>query len=193
MNNENIEYIHPNQIGYTELSEEEMNIIKKSEKPSFDNFNGLNDRTGIRVILGLPLTIFVAIYLIFSIGKIDAETWFVLLGVVATDFMYILISLYNPKKVEYTASAHGTVITKDTVMQKVISNRKYTYKKYSCELPITNKPLAEQEFYYLTVRLIDGRYVRYVNCLKKDFDTICVGDTVLAVCFGYNDIRGYLI
>lgn len=178
MNNEDIEYIPPNQIGYTELSEEERKIILKAEKKYMSDIYAL-----IISIIALALGIYWA-----KDGITETSAAYI-----TTSTAWIIILLFTKNKIKFTASARGIVVRKDAIMQKVVPNQKYTYKRYFSEPPFTNQPLTEQEFYYLTVKLTDGRYVRYVNCLKEDFDTLSEGDIILAVCYGFNEIKGYLI
>lgn len=177
-----IEYIQPNEIGYTELSEQEQKIIRKSEKNN-SNLNTSDIYIIIRLLLHTPAII----YLIFN--SLNIKTLIIIL-------LYILIlwGIFGiPRTIKYTASAYGTVVQKDIIIQKVIARKKYRYKRYIAQPTLTDKPTVEQEFYYLTLRLADDRYVRYVNCLREDFISVSEGDTVLAVCYGFNEIKGYII
>ena len=191
---ETIEYVQPNKIGYIELSKEEKKIIKKTMKHSV-NPDILTilffSRSSFRH--DLPLLILSPIVLAVTVNKIDRIEWIVLFVIYCAYILCMVMLYIQPKKVEYTASAYGTVVKKEIVPQKVIKGIKYTYKKFSNDTPVTSKPVTEQEFYYLTVKLADGRYVRYVNCLREDFISVSEGDKVLAVCYGFNEIKGYLI
>ncbi|MCM1132341.1 MAG: hypothetical protein NC340_02610 [Ruminococcus flavefaciens] len=104
-----------------------------------------------------------------------------------------MASIKSVNHIKYTASAYGTVIKKDIITQRVFAGKKYRYKRYIADPMRTDRPTVEQEFYYLTLKLADGRYVRYVNCLRDDFIAISEGDTVLAVCYGFNEIKWYVI
>ncbi|MDE7098270.1 MAG: hypothetical protein K2O60_03900 [Ruminococcus sp.] len=183
MNNRDIEYIQPNQIGYTEISEEERKIILKAER---DDISKLFAVLIAIVIIGIGIIII----------KIEMET-VVEVGETALTFIATGLSwlsiLLTKTKIKFTASAHGTIIQKDIIKQKVIAGRNYRYRKYFLETPHTDKPTVEQDFYYLTVKLANGRYVRYVNCLREDFISVSEGDKVLAVCYGFNEIKGYVI
>ena len=189
-----IEYVQPNKIGYIELSKEEKKIIKKTMKHSV-NPDILTilffSRSSFR--RGLPLSILFPIFLAVTVNKIDRIEWIVLFVIYCAYILCMVMLYIQPKKVEYTASAHGTVVQKDIIKQRVIVGKKYRYRRYFPETPHTDKPTVEQEFYYLTLQLIDGRYVRYVNCLREDFVSVSEGDTVLAVCYGFNEIKGYVI
>ena len=184
MNNEDIEYISPNQIGYTELSEEERKIIIRCEKKYMNKIYAL-----ILSVIILIAGIFMAKYDMYIDSEIgETATVYILCGI-----LWIISIIFIKINIEFTASARGMVVRKDAIIQKVVANRKYTYKRYFSEPPFSNQPLTEQEFYYLTVKLMDGRYVRYVNCLKEDFDALSKGDIILAVCYGFNEIKGYVI
>lgn len=189
-----IKYVQPNEIGYIELSKEEKKIIKKTMKHSVNpDIVTTLFLSGNSFRRGLPLSIFLLIFLAVTVNKIDRIEWIVLF-VIYCAYILCMVTLYiQPKTVEYTASAYGTVVKKEIVPQKVIKGMKYTYKKFSNDTPVTSKTVTEQDFYYLTLHLADGRYVRYVNCLREDFLSVSEGDTVLAVCYGFNEIKGYII
>lgn len=189
-----IKYVQPNEIGYIELSKEEKKIIKKTMKHSVNP--DILTRfffSGNRVRRDLPLLILFPIVLAVAVNKIDRIEWIVLFVTYCACILCMVMLYIQPKKVEYTASAYGTVVKKEIVPQKVIKGIKYTYKRFSNDTPATSKPVTEQEFYYLTLKLADEKYVRYVNCLHEDFISVSEGDKVLAVCYGFNEIKGYLI
>ncbi|MCM1132342.1 MAG: hypothetical protein NC340_02615 [Ruminococcus flavefaciens] len=189
-----IKYVQPNEIGYIELSKEEKKIIKKTMKHSVNpNILTILFFSENRIRRGLPLSIFLLIFLSVTVNKIDRIEWIVLFVIYCAYILCMIMLYIQPKKVEYTASAYGTVVKKEIVPQKVIKGMKYTYKKFSNDNPVTSKPVTEQDFYYLTLKLADGRYVRHVNCLRDDFLAVSEGDTVLAVCYGFNEIKGYII
>ncbi len=179
-----IEYIQPNQIGYTEISEQEQKIIRKAEREHISNL--------IAVLISLAV---LALGILFI--KIDmnlyGEVGETALTFTATGALWTVIILFSKTKIKYAASAYGTVVHKDIITQRVLAGKKYRYKRYIAEPIQTDSPAVEQEFYYLTLQLADGRYVRYVNCLREDFVSISEGDTVLAVCYGFNEIKGYVI
>ncbi|MDE5765079.1 MAG: hypothetical protein K2N49_06615 [Ruminococcus sp.] len=176
---EDIEYIQPNQIGYTELSKEERRFIVKTE--------GKYIKSLVSISILFVALIFCICLIINSNFNMEYLEPVIMLSVV------IWVNICNIDNVKYTASAYGTVIQKDIISQKVIAGRKYRYRRYFIETPHTDKPTVEQEFYYLTLQLDNGKYVRYVNCLREDFISVSKGDTVLAVCYGFNEIKGYLI
>ncbi|MDE5569161.1 MAG: hypothetical protein K2I82_00700 [Ruminococcus sp.] len=179
-----IEYIQPNQIGYMEISKEERKIIVKAEKKYVKTliFIGI-------VSVALIVCICLIINSIFFLHCFNME--YVKPVILLSFIIWVNVcTIYN---VKYTASAYGTVVKKDIIKQRVIAGKKYKYRRYFPETPQTDKPTAEQEFYYLTLRLADGRYVRYVNCLREDFVSVLEGDIVLSVCYGFNEIKGYLI
>lgn len=189
-----IEYVQPNKIGYIELSKEEKKIIKKTMKHSVNpDISTMLFFSEKNVRRGLPLSIFFPVFLAVTVNKIDRIEWIVLFMIYCAYILCMVMLYIQPKKVEYTASAYGTAVKKEIVPQKVIKGIKYTYKKFSNDTPVTSKPTVEQEFYYLTLQLDNGKYVRYVNCLRKDFVSVSEGDKVLAVCYGFNEIKGYLI
>lgn len=106
--------------------------------------------------------------------------------------MSFITGLFAKFKAKYTAAAYGTVVHKDIITQKVVSGKKYRYKKYIAEPNDYGKFTAEQDFYYLTVKLNSGKYVKYVNCLREDFINISVGHSILVVCYGFNEVKGYI-
>lgn len=189
-----IEYVQPNEIGYIELSKEEKKIIKKTMKHSVNpDISTMLFFSENRVRRGLPLLIFFPVLLAVTVNKIDRIEWIVLFVIYCAYILCMIMLYIQPKKVECTASAYGTVVRKDIITQRVLAGKKYRYRRYFSEPPQTYRPTVEQDFYYLTLQLADGRYVRYVNCLREDFISVSEGDTVLAVCYGFNEIKGYII
>ncbi len=184
MSNEDIEYIQPNQIGNLELSEEEKIIINKTEKKYIKDIYGL-----IIAAIVLIIGILMAKFEINTQSEIGETA----ITFIVTPIIWIASILFLKRNIKYTAAARGIIVRKDAITQKVVANRKYTYRRYFAEPPHTDKPTVEQEFYYLTVKLMDGRYVRYVNCLKEDFDALFNGDIILVVCYGFNEIKGYIV
>lgn len=178
-----IEYIQPNQIGYMEISEEERKIILKAERDDISNLFAV-----LIAIAVLAIGIIVIKIEIETVGEVGETA----LTFIATGLSWLSI-LLTKTKIKFTASAYGTVVEKDIIKQKVVAGRKYRYRRYFPETPYTDKPTVEQEFYYLTLQLDNGKYVRYVNCLREDFISVSDGDTVLAVCYGFNEIKGYVV
>ncbi|MDE7364703.1 MAG: hypothetical protein K2N27_07455 [Ruminococcus sp.] len=179
-----IDYIQPNQIGCTKLSKKERKIIVKSEKKYVKTLIFI-----VFLFIDLIFCICLGIYSIFFLHYYTIEIF----PPIAMLSLIIWVNISSIDNVKYTASAHGTIVQKDVIKQKVIAGRNYRYRKYFPETPHTDKPTVEQEFYYLTLKLADGRYVRYVNCLREDFISVSEGDKVLAVCYGFNEIKGYVI
>lgn len=178
---ENIEYIKPNEIGYMEIPKKERIIILKYEKKYTGRF--------LRTIALAAIVIFCLYMGLFFGNEINIEC----IGPVVIYTGFTITSIRLTTQVKYTAAAYGTVVHKDIIKQRVIAGVKYRYRRYFSEPPHTDKLTTEQEFYYLTLKLADGRYIRYVNCLRKDFISVSEGDTVLAVCYGFNEIKGYII
>ncbi|MDE5569162.1 MAG: hypothetical protein K2I82_00705 [Ruminococcus sp.] len=179
-----IEYIQPNQIGYTEITKEERKIILKAER---DNISNL-----FAILIALAI-LAIGIIMIKMEMETVGEVGETALTFTATGVSWLIIMLFTKTKIKFTASAHGIVVQKDIIKQRVIVGKKYRYRRYFPEAPLTDRPTVKQEFYYLTLQLADGRYVRYVNCLREDFISVSKGDTVLAVCYGFNEIKGYVI
>ncbi len=179
-----IDYIQPDQIGYTELSKEERKIIIKSERKYIKPliFIGI-------VSIALIVCICLIINSIFFLHYFNIEHF---KPVILLSFI-IWVNTVTIGNLKYTASAYGTIVRKDIITQRVLAGKKYRYRRYITEPMQTDRPTVEQEFYYLTLQLADGRYVRYVNCLREDFISVSEGDTVLAVCYGFNEIKGYII
>lgn len=48
-------------------------------------------------------------------------------------------------------------------------------------------------FFYLTVKLENEAYVRYVNCTEKDYYCLDKGDKVLVIYYGREIIQGYKV
>lgn len=184
MNNRDIEYIQPNQIGYTEISQEERKIILKAERDNISN---------LFVILIALAVLAIGIIMIKMEMETVGEIGETALTFTGTGVAWLIMMLFTKTKIKFTASAHGTVVQKDIIKQRVIAGKKYRYRRYFPETPHTDRPTIEQEFYYLTLQLDSGKYVRYVNCLREDFISVSEGDTVLAMCYGFNEIKGYLI
>lgn len=177
---QDIEYIQPNEIGYMEIPKKERIIILKSERKYTGRI--------LRTIVLAAIVIF-CLYMGLFFGDINIE----FIGPVVMYTGFTAASIRLTAQVKYTASAYGKVIRKDIIKQRVITGVKYRYRRYFSEPPHTDRPTTEQEFYYLTLQLSDGRYVRYVNCLRDDFLSVSAGDIVLAVCYGFNEIKGYII
>lgn len=184
MNNRDIDYIQPNQIGYTELSKEQRITILKYERKYIKRI--------LRTVALSAIVIFL-LYMgydsIFIIHSFNIE----FIGPVIIYTAFTVTSIRLTTQVKYTASAYGTVVKKDAIKQRVIAGINYRYRRYISDPVHTDRPTVEQDFYYLTLKLADGRYVRYVNCLREDFISVSEGDAVLAVCYGFNEIKGYLI
>lgn len=184
MNNRDIEYIQPNQIGYTEISQEERKIILKAERQHINNLYAFLISLTVLAIGIIMIKMEMEEY-----GEVG-ETG---LTYTVTGAVWIITMLFTKTKIKFTASAYGTVVQKDIIKQRVLAGKEYRYRRYISDPVHTDRPTVEQEFYYLTLQLTDGRYVRYVNCLREDFISVSEGDTVLAVCYGFNEIKGYLI
>ena len=184
MNNRDIEYIQPNQIGYTEIFQEERKIILKAERQHINNLYAF--------LISLAV-LAIGIIMIKMEIETTREVGETALTFTGTGISWLIMMLFTKTKIKFTASAYGTVVQKDIIKQRVLAGKKYRYRRYFPETPQTDRPTVEQEFYYLTLQLADGRYVRYVNCLREDFISIFEGDTVLAMCYGFNEIKGYVI
>lgn len=173
-----IEYIQPNQIGYTKLSREQRINILKTERKYISRI--------LRTVFLLAIVLF-CLYMGITSRNIEA------ISPVVMYTAFAITSIRLTTHVKYTASAYGIVVKKDVIKQRVIAGINYRYKRYIADPVHTDRPTVEQDFYYLTVKLADGRYVRYVNCLREDFISFSEGDKVLVVCYGFNEIKGYVI
>ena len=179
-----IDYIQPNQIGYTKLSKEQRVNILKSERKYIK-----------RILRTVALSAIVMFLLYMGYDSIFISKNFNIefIGPVIMYTAFTVTSIRLTTQVKHTASAYGIVVKKDVIKQRVLAGINYRYRRYISDPVHTDRPTVEQDFYYLTVKLADGRYVRYVNCLREDFISVSEGDKVLAVCYGFNEIKGYVI
>lgn len=123
--------------------------------------------------------------------------WIVLFIIVVA--VYLRSRSVSP---EYQGAARGEVVKMDVIHQTVhikSNNELMPYQRPGMP-EYRDKPASyysdrkSQPFYYLTIQLENSdKQLRYVNCTKKTFDHLRLGEMVLAVYYGNDKLIGYQI
>lgn len=167
-------FIAPNLIGYVELNNEEKKKVKSINKDGSDK---LSD-------------IIIAFILMIICTLIDIDNIVLLICFVV--YLVIRIIPFN-SDVKYKASAYGKVVKKEVIYQVVSAKSNDKLKPYERIQIDKDVGIKKQPFYYLTVKLETGQFVRYVNCIDIDFKNLDINDNVLVIYFGDERVCGYKI
>mgnify|MGYP004505049421 FL=1 len=181
---EDIQFISPNAIGYKELSNQEVETIKKAI-----------DSTENKVVWDLVAVALWVGYIILCPDKsVFLKAWNILILVLLLAYLFFRVYGRLRRHISYICAADGYVVDREVQFQKINPKDTTRLKPYKCNSDNNVSQLTkERAFFYISVRLENGEYVRYVNCTEKDYYNLGKGDKVLVVYYGGEIIQGYKV
>ncbi len=199
-------YIAPELLPESKLTKSENSIIKQKQILNWKEWFALIGLT----ILGFGVAIgqSIADYFLndgISIGEIFQNLLFS--GMYGWIFLFFLIfEIYyihsSSDAVGYQKAVRGKIVKMEVIHQTVhikSDNELMPYQRPGMP-EYRDKPASyysdrkSQPFYYLTIQLENSdKQLRYVNCTKKTFDHLRLGEMVLAVYYGNDKLIGYQI
>ena len=181
---DDIQYIPANAIGYKELSKQEVEIIRTAIDSTEDKI----------VWVLVAIAVWVGYMIIFPHKSVISRGWDILILVLFLIYLFVRIYGRLRKRINYICAADGYVVNREVQFQKINPKDTMRLKPYNRNSDTnTFQATKERAFFYLTVRLENGEYVRYVNCTEKDYYNLEKGDKVLVVYYGGEIIQGYKV
>lgn len=182
--NDDIQYIPANAIGYKELSNQEVKIIRTAIDSTEDKI----------VWVLVAIAVWVGYIILCSDKSVFSRVWSICILVLLLTYLFFRVFGRLRKKINYICAADGYVVNREVQFQKINPKDTTRLKPYNRDSD-TNAPqlTKERAFFYLTVRLENGDYVRYVNCTEKDYYDLDKGNKVLVVYYGGEIIQGYKV
>lgn len=176
--NDERNYISPKSIGYIELTPQEKQKIK--------NVNEEDSEKPVDVIIA-----FLFIVISIPLNSHKNIVFDVILIILFLAYLSIRLICHFSNNINYKAASYGTVVDKEVIYQEISIKSDQKLKPYNRDGVERTSSMKKKAFYYLIVKLDTGEYVRYVNCIDKDFDCLEQGNKVLVVYYGGEKICGY--
>lgn len=203
MNEKSEMYLAPELLPKYIFTKEESRAIKNLGKLELKDWLLL--LAGTVVFLGVPTL--QSIYTYYLYGSIEVKK--VILNFITANPLGILclvafiFEIYSRSMpIHCQGAARGIVVKREVIHQTVhikSNNELMPYQRPGMP-EYREKPASyysdrkSQPFYYLTIQLENSdKQLRYVNCTKKTFDHLRLGEMVLAVYYGNDRLIGYQI
>lgn len=169
------EFIAPELLGHRALTAEEKRAVHKSNRGgSTDLF-----AAGICAVL------------LWVIQPLEPHFWNMLLTGLLAVFVLAGILTRLDRRIAHQGCGSGTVAEMQVQYQTVAAKDTSEWKPYQRNPEESEIRTQRRAFYYLTVKLDDGRYIRYVSCKEAEYNSMQQGDPVLVLYFGSEILRGY--
>lgn len=181
---DDIQYIPANAIGYKELSKQEVEIIRTAIDSTEDKI----------VWVLVAIAVWIGYIILCPDKSAFSIVWSIWILVLLLIYLFFRVYGRLRKKINYVCAADGYVVDREVQFQKINPKDTTRLKPYNRNSDNSAPQLTkERAFFYLTVRLENGEYVRYVNCTEKDYYNYEKGDKVLVVYYGGEIIQGYKV
>lgn len=177
---EKLEYLPPQSIGYIKLTAEERKNLRKVL-----NFGG---ESALSIGLGAGLCLLGAIICRLIENKASNTFYFLIAIVILLCIPLISIAIL-PKRVQYKGAFRGKVFAKETQQKIVGTHGDNALRPYFYESGLSGR---KQTYYYITVETNEKyKAVRYISCIKENYERLKFGDTVTVVYMGGELLVGF--